>query len=557
MKDPDEQLEYCLRPYGLMRRNVRLEEGWYRDAYGPMLAFRKEDGMPVALLPKAFLGYSCIDPVTEQKTSLNRQSAAQFDADAICFYRPIPLKKLGIPDLIVYLKSCLSVGDFVVLLGLTLLTVLLGNVFSSGLSSLLSLLYITQIFHYAPALVLPALAIILTSLAFSVISSLTQIRIIKQVIERGAKENGMSFALISGVQKIKLAGAEKRAFARWARAYSDAAELTYNPPVFIKANVAITTAISLAGTILIYFLAVKTCVSSSEYIAFNTAFGMVTGAFASLTGVALSVAQIKPILEMSEPILKTEPESAENKSVVTSLTGGIELSNVCFRYNENMPYVVDGMSLKIRPGEYVAIVGTTGCGKSTLMRLLLGSETPEKGASINGKDMVLPLGGSGAGKTIFLNAICGYEKANASVLLGGVDIYKHYKKYRVGYAPQQDTMRGKDTINGTLMDAAKLRLPKDALPSERKARVDKVLDIFGLTPSRTPSGGKALRRVAEACVHRDGAAQQSLPVHSRRAGLRSGRRDGPGAHGAASRGRGSGQARDRDHAHAVPCDRPV
>ena len=114
--------------------------------------------------------------------------------------------------------------------------------------------------------------------------------------------------------------------------------------------------------------------------------------------------------------------------------------------------------------------------------------------------MVLLLGGSGAGKTVFLNAICGYEKADASVTLGGTDIYKHYKKmqYQIGYAPQQDTMRGKDTIYGTLMDTAKLRLPKDALPSERKARVDKVLDIFGLTPSRTHlveklSGGQKKR----------------------------------------------------------------
>ena len=114
--------------------------------------------------------------------------------------------------------------------------------------------------------------------------------------------------------------------------------------------------------------------------------------------------------------------------------------------------------------------------------------------------MVLLLGGSGAGKTVFLNAICGYEKADASVMLGGTDIYKHYKKmqYQIGYAPQQDTMRGKDTIYGTLMDTAKLRLPKDALPSERKARVDKVLDIFGLTPSRTHlveklSGGQKKR----------------------------------------------------------------
>jgi ABC-type bacteriocin/lantibiotic exporter with double-glycine peptidase domain len=130
----------------------------------------------------------------------------------------------------------------------------------------------------------------------------------------------------------------------------------------------------------LYFLAVETRVSPSEYIAFNAAYGAVTGAFAALTGVAMSVAQIKPILEMSEPILKTEPESTENRKMVTKLNGSIELSNVYFRYNENMPYVVNGMNLKIRAGEYIAIVGTTGCGKSTLMRLLLGFETPERGA---------------------------------------------------------------------------------------------------------------------------------------------------------------------------------
>lgn len=114
--------------------------------------------------------------------------------------------------------------------------------------------------------------------------------------------------------------------------------------------------------------------------------------------------------------------------------------------------------------------------------------------------MVLLLGGSGAGKTVFLNAISGYEKANATVLLGGSDMYKDYKKlqYQVGYVPQQDTLRGKDTIIGTLMDAARLRLPKDALASERRARVNEVLDMFGLTPSRTHlveklSGGQRKR----------------------------------------------------------------
>ena len=485
--DADEQLEYCLRPHGIMRRNVRLEEGWYRDAFGPMLGFYGQARLPVALLPRPFMGYRFLDPVSGEWQSLNRQTAAQFAEDAVCFYRPLPLKKLGIPDLLLYMKGCLSTGDILMIVALTLLATLvgmlmpritraltgvvlergslamltgaavftvctivstqlissvrelmmnrieiktslsveaavmmrvlnlpadffrryssgelssrfgavnqlcsqlLGGVFSLGLSSLMSLLYITEIFHYAPALVLPALAIILLTVGVSVIAALLQIRISKRAMELGAKNEGLSFALINGVQKIKLAGAEKRVFARWARSYSEAAELSYNPPLFLKVSGVIVTAVGLAGTLLLYYLAVKTRVTPSEYLAFNAAFGMVMGAFSSLSGVALTVARIRPILEMAEPILKTEPESAEHKAMVTRLSGNIELSKVSFRYRESMPYVIDGMSLKIKAGEYVAIVGTTGCGKSTLMRLLLGFEKPERGAIYyDGRDM--------------------------------------------------------------------------------------------------------------------------------------------------------------------------
>ena len=487
IRDLDEQLEYCLRPHGLMRRSVILEKGWYKDAFGPMLAFRKEDGTAVALLPKAFPGYYYRDPVSGERVEINRKTAEQFEEEAICFYRPLPLKKLGVPDLIAYMKDCLNTGDYILIIALTLATTLLGllltkitraltgfvlestnvpllwgtavfmisailasqlidaskqlmmnrieiktslaveaammmrilnlpanffrkyssgelssrygavnqlcelilgNVFSAGLGAVMSLLYITQIFHYAPALVGPALLILLASIVVSVITALTQVRVSRQIMEKGAQENGLSFALISGVQKIKLAGAEKRAFAKWGRRYAEVSELMYHPPVILRANGAVTTAISLIGTIVMYYLAVQTKVSPSEYIAFNTAFGAVSAAFSALTGVALSVARIKPILEMAEPILKAEPESSENKSMVTKLNGNIELSNVYFRYDQNMPWVVNGMSLKIRAGEYVAIVGRTGCGKSTLVRLLLGFETPEKGAIYyDGKDL--------------------------------------------------------------------------------------------------------------------------------------------------------------------------
>ena len=73
---------------------------------------------------------------------------------------------------------------------------------------------------------------------------------------------------------------------------------------------------------------------------------------------------------------------------MTHLSGGIELDHVSFCYSSDGPQIIKDLSLKIRPGEYVAVVGKTGCGKSTLVRLLLGFEKPDKGAIYyDGRDM--------------------------------------------------------------------------------------------------------------------------------------------------------------------------
>ena len=114
--------------------------------------------------------------------------------------------------------------------------------------------------------------------------------------------------------------------------------------------------------------------------------------------------------------------------------------------------------------------------------------------------MVLLLGGSGAGKTTFLNAVNGYEKAKAKVHLNGGDIYGEYKKmmYQVGFVPQQELMRGKDTVYHTLVDASLLRLPSGVSGADRRKRIDEVMTIFGLTPVKNNlveklSGGQKKR----------------------------------------------------------------
>ena len=205
----------------------------------------------------------------------------------------------------------------------------------------------------------------------SILTTVRQRTITQQSMEQSAKESGLSYALISGVQKVKLAGAEKRAFAKWSEQYAKWAHLQYDPPLFLKLNGVISLAISLAGTLVMYAVAVRSGVSAAEYYAFNSAYAMIAGAFASLAGVAAMVGQIVPILNMARPILEASPEISADKQVVERLAGGVELNNVSFRYTEDMPNVLDDVSLKIRPGQYVAIVGRTGCGKSTLMRLLI------------------------------------------------------------------------------------------------------------------------------------------------------------------------------------------
>ena len=262
----------------------------------------------------------------------------------------------------------------------SLATVLLG-VF---LSLVMSIAYIFQIAAFAPALAWPAFCITVIQAALTITVTTITARFERVTMESNAKLSGTVTALLNGIQKIKLAGAEERAFARWANGYADYAASRYKRPVAVKALPAIVTLVGLFGNIVIYSIAGSIQVALGDYMAFSVAFGQITATIATLAMSAAQIALIGPILEMIDPILKEAPETAEDKPSVDRLSGGIEVSGVSFRYGENSPYVVDDLSFMVRPGEYVALVGKSGCGKSTIMRLLLGFEKPERGSIFYG-----------------------------------------------------------------------------------------------------------------------------------------------------------------------------
>ena len=262
----------------------------------------------------------------------------------------------------------------------SLCQLLTGSVGSIGFASLFSLLYFGQVFVYAPSLVLPSLAVTFTQAILTLLITRVQANVSEKSMTLSSKTSGMTYAIITGIQKIKLAGAEKRFFSRWARAYREEAAIEYNPPFMIKMGPTLNLAISAIGSLVLYYQAVIDGVSVPNYYAFNTAYGMIAAAFSSLTGVAAVISEIRPTLNMAKPILEATPEAAVDKEIVTDLRGSISVQNVSFRYNNDGPYIFENLSLQIEPGEYLAIVGKTGCGKSTLLRILLGFEEPEKGS---------------------------------------------------------------------------------------------------------------------------------------------------------------------------------
>lgn len=224
----------------------------------------------------------------------------------------------------------------------------------------------------------------LTALVLEFVISIAAIIIYKQRFDEVARNipslQGTTYNLLSGIMKIKTTGAEIRAFHKWVQKVCDADMYKMDPRnkwMFLSA--ALVYVFRFVPMVMIFIGAWCVGLDRTDYIAFCSVFTLAVAAIESVRDNLYSFGAASSRLLLLEPVLQTVPELEFNRKVLHSVTGAIDIQGLRFRYDTDSPYILDGLTLTIRAGEYIALVGRSGCGKSTILRLLLGFETPESG----------------------------------------------------------------------------------------------------------------------------------------------------------------------------------
>jgi NHLM bacteriocin system ABC transporter ATP-binding protein len=257
------------------------------------------------------------------------------------------------------------------------------------LSAVFSLLNLGLMFVYSWQLALIGIGLTLVAVIVTVVSSVILIRKNRQQEVVDGEINGLTIELINGVSKLRVAAAEGRAFAAWAKKYSLKIKLKAAIKRINDSVSVFNEALPLVSSILLFWFAILFIqmaqrqggagLNMGTFLAFNTAFGTFLSSVTDLSNTLTDILGIVPLWERAKPIVQTMPETDATKADPGRLTGKIALEHVTFRYREDGPLILDDVSIHAEPGEFIAMVGPSGSGKSTIFRFLLGFETPLSG----------------------------------------------------------------------------------------------------------------------------------------------------------------------------------
>lgn len=273
--------------------------------------------------------------------------------------------------------------------------ILTGTTLSSILSGIFSIFSFVLLFYYSCRLAIIATALIASAVLVSSLCGYFQIAYQRELSQQQGRISGMMLQFIHGMAKFRVSGTESRVFASWA------AEFTKQKIVYFRVR-RLSNALSVfesAFPVLAYggifygaayLMAAPSgsAMTTGEFLAFFVAFTQFLTAALALSDSAVSTLSVIPLIERAKPILDTLPEVDAAKSDPGELSGRIEMNHIFFRYGPDMPLVSKDVSFSVFPGQFIAFVGASGSGKSTIFRLLLGFEKPESGAIyFDGQDL--------------------------------------------------------------------------------------------------------------------------------------------------------------------------
>lgn len=231
----------------------------------------------------------------------------------------------------------------------------------------------------------------LLSLIVTVILGLGQISPQGRVIRAIHHLAGRLFQLVNGISALRVESAEGSAFAVWARDYREEKHAELQRGTFETHLQAFSRALPLlAGAVLILAATLpgRETITVGDFFVVYVLFMLFLAGVTRLSASFSAVTAIIPALEQIRPFLNERPETNIDGEPVKTLGGEIVFDHVSFQYDPDGPLILDGVSIHARPGEFVAIVGESGCGKTTLFRLALGLEQPSTGSVYyDGRDL--------------------------------------------------------------------------------------------------------------------------------------------------------------------------
>jgi NHLM bacteriocin system ABC transporter ATP-binding protein len=189
------------------------------------------------------------------------------------------------------------------------------------------------------------------------------------------------YAFLLGIDKLHASGRETQAFGLWARLFSR--QRVGEARALRERGRSAAVAVSTQPLLLLLLVAgaswADPAVSTRAFLAAVVALGQFALAVGQWHQAVSSAFSLLPRFERMKPLLVAEPEISQHARPAGTLTGRVELKNVSFAYPGTAAQILDDVSVSFRPGEFAAVVGPSGVGKSTLVRVLLGFEQPRVG----------------------------------------------------------------------------------------------------------------------------------------------------------------------------------